>query len=54
MRFGNRSGNLLTDAGLRERMGLAAHRRVASSYAWDQVAERYESILQTCTESLKR
>jgi glycosyltransferase involved in cell wall biosynthesis len=37
---------LLTDAGLREQMGLAAHRRVASSFAWDQVAQQYELILR--------
>jgi len=37
---------LLIEPGLRERMGFAAHRRVASSFVWERVAEQYELILR--------
>ena len=41
---------LLMDAGLRAQMGFAARRRVASSFAWDQVAGQYELILRKALE----
>lgn len=38
--------SLLTDAGRREQMGMAARQRVEDHYTWDQVAKQYLTLLQ--------
>ena len=45
--FGAALDLLLSDAGLRDRLGQAGRRHVEERYAWDRVLDRYERLLRS-------
>ena len=47
-------GRLLTDRGLRERLGRQAHADVSARYTWDKVAEPVRAVYREIADRRER